>query len=283
MGASMTKKLALLSAAAGLALVFSPPAMAQWSGGYIGGHGGVATGFSTDALTCTGFEETDGEGQEGDIAFPIFYIMEYPGDDIDEDAPCEWNYTWSSLNPETPFWVEDSLNPAGYLAGFQIGYNMQLGHFGDAGGFVFGAEVATSFANIGDRLNGFVPFFFGAGAEGGSYQADYEISMLTMATARAGIAFGPALAYSRGGIVLAHGSWSDSLGFADDDMATGFVWGVGLEAMIGANVSLFTEFDRMNFTHDFFGTTPGGFDQYPTEVGINTTLNIVKAGFNIHL
>lgn len=247
-----------------------------WTGGYIGGHAGFARGAIFDGLTC---EDDNGPAT-------AYFFIEFPNEDLDEDGDCDWNALVGTLDPdqdafEPKFVIQDETVPglAGYLAGAQIGFNYQ---FGDGpNGFVVGAEVAHSFANIGVEFQSYSDEF------DIEWNDEFEISRLTTATLRAGFAFGRALVYGEVGIALAQASWTDSQGFHDTDMAKGIVWGAGIEVGFGDRLSIFFEYNRVKLEHQFLGqveVSPGiglPVQNFPALVGVDSTTNIFKVGFNI--
>ena len=110
-------------------------------------------------------------------------------------------------------------------------------------------------------------------------QGIFELNALATATLRAGFAFGPALIYAEGGLALGAFSYSDTAGFADTDMAHGFVFGGGIEGRISEHVSLFFEYNRVRINEvQFLGTN---YVIFPTLVDVDTRFNVFKAGFNI--
>ncbi|MCW5716312.1 MAG: outer membrane beta-barrel protein [Bauldia sp.] len=248
-----------------------PAPVRIWTGGYIGGHAGLARGRLADGLTC-----------DDDDLGPVtaYFFVEEPGDDFDADGDCDWNLFAGTLDPDqnafdVKYFLQEgeNANTRGYLAGAQIGFNFQFGN--GPNGFVVGAEVAHSFANIQADFQSYAEF------EGlTEWNSRFEISRLTTATVRAGFAFGRALAYGEVGLAIGQASWTNTLGFTDTEMAHGLVYGGGLEVAIGNNVSVFGEYNRVRLNHSFLGTT---FLVLPTQVGVQSTTNIFKVGFNIHL
>lgn len=256
----------------------APPAR-TWTGGYIGGHAGLARGAIADNLAC--WDENVGDAT-------AYFFVEEPFDDFDADGDCSWNAIAGTLDPDqngfdVKYFV-DGPPPtlAGYLAGAQIGFNYQFGN--GPNGFVIGAEVAHSFANIQADFQSYVDGQFGA-----AWNSRFEISQLTTATIRAGYAFGRVLAYGEVGLAIARASWTNTLGFSDTEMAHGLVYGGGVEVAFARNLSMFFEYNRVKLNHEFLGQTdvfipgPDEVIGLPTLVGVTSTTNIFKVGFNIYL
>ncbi|MGD9740681.1 MAG: outer membrane protein [Bauldia sp.] len=251
-----------------------------WAGGYIGGHAGLARGRIADGLSC--FDDGPGDLQTA------YFFIEGPLEDFDDEAPCFWNELAGTLDPDNEgfdvkYTVQSEDGPPGtrgYLAGAQIGFNLQLGE--GPNGFVIGAEVSHSFANIQTEFQGYAEIFEGP-FDFIEWNDRFEISRLTTATVRAGFAFGRVLAYGEVGLAVAQASWDGGGGFNDTEMAHGLVYGGGLEVMAGSNVSLFFEYNRVKLNHDFHGLVDLGIIALPGQVGVQSHTNIFKVGFNIHL
>lgn len=257
----------------------TPPPTFSWTGGYIGGHAGLARGALRDGLTCDG-EELG--------TLPVYFLVGYPGDLVDREF-CFDNVNGGTLDPtydqfdgEPPYHyylVEGGPELSGYLAGVQIGFNYQ---FGDGpNGFVIGAEVAHSFADVQANFTSYDVFDGEMG-----WTSRFELSQLTTATLRVGYAFGRALAYGEVGLAIARASWTNVPGINDTEMAHGIVYGGGLEFAFGNNLSVFAEYNRVRLNHEFEGVTtvsPFGTPiDFPTLIGVESTSNIFKVGFNIH-
>ncbi|MGE0457595.1 MAG: outer membrane protein [Bauldia sp.] len=260
-----------------------------WAGGYIGGHAALARGHLRDALAC----EDDEIGPA-----TAFFFIEGPLEDFDVDGDCDWNELAGTLNPDQDaddvgYFLQEDVPPGtrGYLAGVQIGFNFQLGN---PNGFVIGAEVSHSYANIQMEYQAIAPFVVDTGEivveDFAEWNGRFEISRLTTATLRVGFAFGRVLAYGEVGLAIAQASGTSTLGFADTEMAHGLVYGGGLEVMAGNDVSLFFEYNRVRLTHGFLGTSTLTLEGVPlpplvlpTQAGVHSGTNIFKVGFNIHL
>ncbi len=251
--------------------IFVPPAPAPeperftWTGGYIGGHAGIGRGAIDNGGTCD-----DGGGQ-----IPIHFLVEAPGQDIDWGGDCDWHIAWGAfgdpaLAPGEPN-VGIPTPIRGYLAGAQIGFNLQLG------GFVVGAEVAHSRTSLTSTLDA----EYWAQGFPIEWNSEFRINHLTTATLRAGFAFNRIMIYGEVGLALANTTWTNTLGFADTVTDHGLVFGAGIEAMVSQNVSLFFEWNQVRIReHDYIGTV---FAFLPTGVRVSSRTNIFKVGFNIAL
>jgi outer membrane immunogenic protein len=202
----------------------APPAPAPaftWTGGYIGGHAGIGRGALDNGTTC----------EDGGTTYPIYFIVEGPGDDIDWDQDnfdCDWALVGAfGAGPyNNDFEVGEPSGIAGYLIGTQIGFNWQLGQ-GNVG-FVLGAEVAFSMTSLAAQLHGDIYGF--------EWNSEFRINYLATATLRAGLAFNRFMIYGEGGLALVNATWVNTLGFSDTVTDYGYVYGAGIEAAVAKNV-----------------------------------------------
>ncbi len=264
----------------------APPPVFTWTGGYVGGHAGLGRGALNEGTTC----DPEGVGGLTD-PIPIYFIVEEPfGDDIDWDGSCFWTLSIGPIPIGFGSFGEPDLTPpdvnpgvgtpsgiAGYLAGAQIGFNLQLGS--GRVGFVIGAEVAFSMTSLAAQLNA-EHWLVGWP----QWNSEFRINYLATATLRAGLAFGKVLLYGEGGLALANATWVNTLGFSDTVTDHGYVFGAGLEAMVSRNVSLFFEWNRVVIPeHRFLGSIDAFVIPLPTGIDVSSRTDIFKVGFNIRI
>jgi opacity protein-like surface antigen len=257
--------------------IFVPPAPEPepergftWTGGYIGGHAGIGRGRIDNGGTC----------EDGGTLFPIHFLVEELDGDLDWGAECDWNFAWGAFGePGTDFNVGVPTPITGFLAGAQIGFNLQLGGGGGGFGFVVGAEVAFSATSLSAALDAEYwddPDF--------DWNSEFRINHLTTATVRAGAAFGRFMIYGEIGLALANATWVNTLGFTDTATDHGLVFGAGIEAMVSNTISLFVEWNQVRIrNHEWIGTIDPFVIALPTGVRVASTTNIFKVGFNIAL
>jgi opacity protein-like surface antigen len=290
-------------------VVYEEPPAFTWTGGYVGGHAGIGRGHLDNGTSCL-----KRLGENGDTEIPIYFIVEWPGDDLDwdqENFRCNWALEVGALGP-TDLTEEDKENfpwfnvgeptpIAGYLIGTQIGFNRQFGE--GRVGFVIGAEVAFSMTSLASQLTGCIGRCFSfpdalpvqtlVVEEGHNiyWNSEFRINYLATATLRAGLAFGKALLYGEGGLALANATWTNTLGFSDTVTDHGYVFGAGFEAMISTNVSLFFEWNRVVIPeHRFIGQINLPIPiigpllgPLPTGIDVSSRTDIFKIGFNIRI
>jgi opacity protein-like surface antigen len=298
------KLLAGVSAAALVSFGAGGVLAQDWTGGYIGGHAGTGFGAFTDGAECY---DQDGEI---DVWYSVFMLVEEPGDDLDPGGDCYWNVFAGSLDPLSPviadtddsyFWWEAENDPIaqGHLVGAQMGFRFQ------AGTMVFGAEVAHSLTLITQFQEGWAEgqvevYFPGEDAVGLGYfdvavQGTIAMTSLTTATTTLGFAVGTGLVYAEAGLAMGQFSYSNTLGFNGTTPAFGWVAGGGVEVRINDRISIFGEYNRVQFNNiQMLGqssltvfskccnevlTSPG----LPTLIDMNFGANIFKIGFNIGL
>ena len=302
------KLLAGVSAAALVSFGAGGVLAQDWTGGYIGGHAGTGFGAFTNGAECW--------SQEGDQWYSVFMLVEAPGDDLDPSGDCYWNVFAGSLVPGDPglvfdgiedtgnyFWWGTDYDPIaqGHLVGAQMGFRFQ------AGTMVFGAEVAHSLTLITQFQDGWAEgdvevYFPGIDAVELGYfdvavQGTIAMTSLTTATTTLGFAVGTGLVYAEAGLAMGQFSYSNTLGFNGTTPAFGWVAGGGVEVRINDRISIFGEYNRVQFNNiQMLGqssltvfsdkccsgaevTSPG----LPTLIDMNFGANIFKIGFNIGL
>ncbi|SFZ84813.1 outer membrane immunogenic protein [Devosia enhydra] len=151
----------------------------------------------------------------------------------------------------------------GWVAGVQAGYNHDLG------GIVIGVEGDIAWADI----NGSIP---NGGSPGTIYNS---IDWLATLRGRVGFAADAFLVYATGGVAFAGGTTGiDFVGgpsFEGNATHTGWVVGLGAEAMVAENVSLKAEY----LYHDL-GTA--SYDAAPFSADAAITVSTIKIGANFH-
>jgi outer membrane immunogenic protein len=162
-------------------------------------------------------------------------------------------YGWSDVD-----W-QDTIGPGshtgnGWLAGAQIGYNVQTGQF------VFGAEADLSSAWI----------------DGGNGCCGHEFNWLASVRARAGIAFNGnrTLLYATGGAAWADVDYTSTIGSGFSNTHFGWVAGGGIEHMLTQNLSA-----RVEYLHYSFDEASGVAGGLATTV--EPTLDTVRFGLNL--
>lgn len=179
--------------------------------------------------------------------------------------------------PLDPAGTNYGTNRASALGGFNAGYNYQIGHvvLGAAGDFSWtranGSSVTPSI-----NVPGFVLMSNG--------RTDWYATL----TGRVGVAFDRVLVYGKGGV-----AWSRQVydGRADgfvsvvyspfSDIRTGYVVGAGAEWAATNNISVFAEYNYMNFntkTYNVTDTTGAATTTYSAK----TSANLAKLGVNYH-
>ena len=164
----LNRILAALSGLAAVALagsahaqsLFASPA-APWAGPYVGVHAGYA--WDTDIVDTTG------------------------------ELLINQNATKNFVRP--PFLLETRR---GYVAGGQIGWNVQRGHF------VAGIEADASFTDLGKKEVFHIPVRFGEAEKGRATRLNDRTDYLGTVRGRLGVAQGPLLFYGTGGFAYSH-------------------------------------------------------------------------------
>ena len=157
----------------------------------------------------------------------------------------------------------------GPIAGGQIGVNWQYYNF------VYGIELDGDVASI----RGNVTRDFNTGIIGFSTNT-VAFRWLATATARAGYAWGPWLAYAKAGVAAGDAKYTlqfTAAGITEySRTAVGPVAGVGMEVMFMRNVSAKVEYDFIAYTATNLLVNVNGFND-----SVDHFLSVVKAGINV--
>lgn len=178
-------------------------------------------------------------------------------------------YGWNNYTGDDPVAGSSTGQAKGWLGGFQVGYNYQLG------AFVLGAEGDFSFADV--KWTEDDPF--GNGNSNASLKSDYFATV----AARVGYAFGRFLVYGKGGIAFTRDKYDISDGTGGTATGTfnrtGWMLGAGLEYAVWENWSVKAEYNYMHFAGiDEALDTGGGLTSTTANVSLNSQL--VKVGLN---
>ncbi len=177
-------------------------------------------------------------------------------------------YGWNEYSGDDPVAGTSTGEAKGWLGGFQVGYNYQLG------AFVLGAEGDFSFADVKWDEDGWA----GAGSTA-SLKSDYYATV----AARVGYAFDRFMVYGKGGIAftrdkidISDGTGGTATGSFD---RTGWMLGGGLEYAVWENWSVKAEYDYLHFTGiDETLDTGGGLTA--TTANVSLVSHLVKVGLN---
>ena len=291
--------------AADLMVSPEPAASADWSGLYIGGHAGWATGAASDSLECPLLDEafsTDTYGTitgvtgmiEGTSIFlPLRELCQMSYNDAEfyvgnSDADYGGGYMTSQTGDTSGYfsdsWMQDPLDSVnGWLAGGQIGYLLQSGNI------VYGAEVNASLMNLRDtgRQNAETNYSYDFYLRT-DITEELSVDWMTTAVGRLGIAVGDnvllsanaglALAgvrYSNSDVVL--GTWEDEGNFAG--------WTAGLQGdlRLTDNISVFAAYSYAQlYDLAFDGTIDGPWYRASGAAEYDLTVQTIKTGFNYH-
>lgn len=174
-------------------------------------------------------------------------------------------YAWGNDNSAYyggPGGGAGTLNPDGWYAGGQIGYNVQFNWL------VLGVEADLQGADISDSTA------LGAGFSG----VTTDIDWFSTVRGRIGYAAGPTLVYFTGGWAFANLDQSISapgVSMSKEEVASGYTLGGGLEWQFAPNWSLKTEYLYVDLGEQ---TLSGPTGTYTTDTDFHT----VRAGVNFH-
>ncbi|MCP8940099.1 porin family protein [Alsobacter sp. SYSU M60028] len=182
-------------------------------------------------------------------------------------------YAWGNSDVvDLALGTKYSLDPGGFTAGLQAGYNYQVNQF------VLGVEADANWIDASDSYSdGFV-------------YASSKVSWLSTIRARVGYAFNNVLIYATGGIAFgeAKATWYDggAISIRDSDTRTGWALGAGVEYAFNRNWTAKLEYLYYDLgDSSFYGSAPV---VGPALLPVGTTTgakadwsgNIVRAGIN---
>ncbi|MCP3462821.1 outer membrane protein [Bradyrhizobium sp. CCGUVB23] len=176
-----------------------------------------------------------------------------------------------------PVGTSYTTNRSSVLGGINAGYNYQVGHvvLGVAGD-VSGTRANGSSVTPAINVPGFVLTSNG--------RTDWYATL----TGRLGVTFDQVLLYGKGGV-----AWSRQVydgradGFASviyspfSDIRTGYVVGAGAEWAATRNISMFAEYNYLNFSTKTYNVTDTT-GAVTTTYSAKTSANLAKLGVNYH-
>jgi len=274
----MTRTSRLAVSAVALALAAgSTPALAQstgtqdWTGPYIGLFGG-ATETNDQSDETLRFDRN----LDGNFGDPVTL-----GTAAGADAFSPGFCGGAAQGPTVAQGCDD--DSGGAQGGIRAGYDFQFGNF------VVGVVGDYSVLDQKDSVTGY-------STTPASYTFTRTVQSMGALRARAGYAFGPALAYVTGGGAVAEvdNDFRTSNGAntfnasVDDDKAEGYQWGGGLEYRLAPNLSvtgeyLYTSLDAGdNVIRVGAGTAPAAnpFIQEPNTTGTDIIRSNSRFGFH---
>ena len=194
-------------------------------------------------------------------------------------------------NPAAPSRTSHQVTSG--IAGGQIGYNWQINNFvlgieGDASG----AWNDETCSQITGNQGGFFQIHRGSGCS--------KVDWLATVTGRAGVTFGQALFYGKGGVAFAHDSYvvrcttlnalpvicpvGAAMTTSPSENRVGWTVGVGVEYAFTANWSIKGEYNYMDFGTETNRFQTIRFAGLPADsihdVGIRQHVNVAKVGVN---
>lgn len=186
-------------------------------------------------------------------------------------ADRDWNGTGMFDTPIDDRFFQYDMT--GALLGGQVGYNWQKDNW------VFGVEADVAWSNMDDFLSE-SPFL-------ATYDVDSEVEWLATVRGRVGFAWDRILLYGTGGVAFAGVDTKVTGDFSQTDKAsathTGWVLGVGAEAMVTQKISV-----KLEYLHADFGKEDYNYNLYPgpttneTNGRADLDLDMVRLGVNFH-
>jgi opacity protein-like surface antigen len=246
--------------------------------GYVRGDyriGENVEGWSVNAGLRYQFNPGPGRRSIKDDGGPAIYAYNWTGPYLGGFAGATWGgQDWFTAALGT----SDHPDFAGYLAGGQVGYNVQLGRV------VVGVEGDYGFANAHggrscDDLGGPAAFFF---------TCEAELSRLATITGRVGHTWGRALFYVKGGVAFGETTVQtrENTGLAvppsgtalngETKWLTGWTAGLGMEFAISDHWS-----GRAEYMHYDLGSASYNIDNFFV-ADAETQGNTVRIGLNYH-
>jgi outer membrane immunogenic protein len=195
----------------------------------------LLTGVALAALACGPALAADLPARRGmpvKAPEPVSYGYNWSGFYIGAHAGGGWSEKCFAFAGAT-----DGCHDAdGWLAGGQVGFNVQQGQF------VFGVEFSGSWADINGSHNALL-------VPGDSYRSD--VNTILLFTGRIGMTFDRLLIYVTGGGAWARDEFSyvrPGLGTATTDQnRTGWTIGAGLEYGLSPNWSIAAQYNYIDF------------------------------------
>ncbi|MBS7540632.1 outer membrane protein [Ancylobacter lacus] len=157
-------------------------------------------------------------------------------------------YAWGGGDGATD---DFGIDPSGWLAGGQVGFNYQFGN-----NVVLGAEADLQGADINDS--------------NGLYGVSSKLDYFGTVRARVGYAFDNVLPYVTGGLAYGHNK-VDYLGWDVSNTHVGWTVGGGLEYAFNNNWTAKVEYLYMDLGEEYY-------QNIDAKAGLNA--NIVRAGIN---
>jgi outer membrane immunogenic protein len=192
-------------------------------------------------------------------------------------ADTDWIDVTGLLAPPNIPGFAIPLDPHGFLAGGQVGFNYQTGSW------VLGIEAQGSWTNATGRNS---PLTAPPPAAIDTH-LDSDINWLVTVTGRIGHSINGSLLYLKGGLALAderHSAEITALGGVpvpvkgSNGTRSGWVVGAGAEWVIAGNWSTRLEYNFMDFGTERFRITPSG--TAPTPFDVDQQLHSLTVGVN---
>jgi outer membrane immunogenic protein len=284
--------------AADLAMMEPAEEAGTWTGLYIGGHAGWATGSAADSLECPVLEQYFQPGQTfGSIntftePFPLPIRSLCAMDPMDAEMWVDafvsdgWGFATSQAGDTEGMFnyaeSQDKLDSIeGWLAGAQIGYLYQLGQV------VFGAEVNASLSSLQDDGEQYISL---DGPDLPLIQTEaLDINWTANAVGRLGFALDSNILLSAdAGLALAGVSYSSMNPFTgewkDEAVVAGWTAGVQGDVKLTDTLSLFASYNYSQFDDVAFDSAESNFMFYGTAGAseYDLTVQTIKTGFNYH-
>jgi outer membrane immunogenic protein len=254
--------LASVSAAAVSAFMVSTAAAQDWTGPYVGIHGGYGKPYFTGFWDNPYYDD-----------YWWFFYEEWQYYDLGPDDPCP--YCWFGDGGPVDF-----LAKSGVLGGIHAGYNFQRGSV------VFGVEVDATAARLG-MAGSFINLNDGTPQTSGN--AFFSVDLLASVRARLGMAFGDLHAYGTVGVGYVGAEFGANTSDSHPRDAAvvslsgfGLVFGGGVEWRATERVSLRGEFlrYRLNEVRDVRGLGDG--DTAPENFVTFNGVSTLRLGMSFH-
>lgn len=284
------------------AIYTAAPAQADtWSGFYGGvflGYGWSNTdvGYLDDAGTLLGLGDPCQDYQSASVSGTFFGVQvsdEYPDGPPPPSYYCEYPTDTSVKSQSLPGQTNlGSFDADGEMIGVTAGINYQTGNW------VFGIEAEggllglnETYRNVG-RVLGTTGEASAAFTPVGGTEITVDAGMYIGAFGRIGYSFGDTLLYGKAGYGAADlgitvnvidpicGASDICWSSTTNDMTEAFMYGAGIEHVIGKGLSLKLEYLRMEFApEELIVQNFGAWDYYEFDTSVDT----VKLGLNYRL